>query len=626
MSSLSRTVLTYLIATALCAVAIVFELRMWRADFHVPFYYEIESDGSVNMAGEKAIIDTGWVFTNPWLGAPGIGEYHDFTQSDSLPNLCFKLCALVAPDLGTAANYFYIFQYALTTWTGLFVLRRFGISDPIAIAASLLYAFQCYHFAHGAIQLNLPFYAPIPLIVMVILWLCERRPVFATWDSSKRTRLGSSWGTALTAVVACVLVGNWHVYFAFFACALVVVAALIAFLRAPKPARIVDPLITIALICLVVVVNFMPRLWYTQTHGSNPGVLDRPASHSAQWGLSVTELLTTVPYHQLKTLWDAVRGKERPLPSAHTFYEQNFPSYRSALGAVGSCGFLILLGALFLSRRPRGDLALIAPLSKLNIAAVLLGTLQGFGYIFALRVTPVIRYWNRLSIFIAFFSLMAVALLWEHARRHWIKTVGGRLAFQCALAGMLVFGLVDQMSSAMVPDYETSKMEFNRDRKFVREIEAELPPGAMVFQLPYAPFPEGYSAHNAVPWTFWSYTHFKPYVHSHHIHWSAGAMKGREVAKWQSRVAEEPPRKLVEELTRSGFRGVYIDRRGYDDGADLKIIAGLREVLGVEPIVHEGANRLFFVLPAAGASPLESHGDPPAGRSKSRDLPVPPTR
>jgi phosphoglycerol transferase len=625
MSSLSRTVLVYLIATALCAVALVFELRLWRADLHVPFYYEIESDGPANMGGEKAIIDTGWIFTDPWLAAPGIGEYYDFTQSDSLPALCFKLCALVASDLGTAINYFYIFQYALTTWAGLFVLRRFGISDPIAIAASLLYAFQCYHFAHGAIQLNLPFYAPLPLIVMVILWLCEGRPVFAAWDGSKRTHLRSSWGNALTAVVACVLVGSWHVYFAFFACALVVVAALIAFLRAPKPARLVDPLITIALICLVVVVNFMPRVWYTHTHGSNSVVLDRPASQSAVWGLSVTEMLSTVPYHQLKTLWAAVLGKERSVPSGNTFYEQSFPSYRSALGMVGSCGFLVLIGALFLSRRPRGDLELIGPLSKLNIAAVLLGTLQGFGYIFALRVTPVIRYWNRLSIFIAFFSLMAVAILWEHAGRHWIKTAAARLVFQCALGGMLVFGLIDQMSSAMVPDYEKSKMEYIRDQKFVRKIEAELPPGAMVFQLPYAPFPEGHSAHNAVPWTFWSYTHFRPYLHSHHIHWSAGAMKGREVAKWQSRVAEEPPRKMVEELTRSGFRGVYIDRGGYDDGADVKIIAGLREVLGVEPIV-DGANRLFFALPAASGSALESHGDPPAGRSKSGELPEPPAR
>ncbi len=593
MSSWSRTVLVYLIATALCAVALVFELRMWRADFHVPFYYEFPNDGPANMGGEKAIIDTGWVFSDPWLGAPGIGEYYDFAQSDSLPAICFKLCALVASDLGTAINYFYLLQYALTTWAGLFVLRRFGISDPIAIAASLLYAFQSYHFAHGAIQANLPFYAPVPLIVMVILWICEGRPVFAAWDGSKRIRLRSSWGNALTAVVACVLVGCWHVYFAFFACALVVVAALIAFLRAQKPARLVDPLIMIAIMCLVVLVNVMPRLWYTHSHGSNPEVPVRHVTEAGTWGLSVTELLTTVPCHQLKTLWNAVRGKERPLPSANAFYEKHFHSYRSALGAVGSCGFLVLIGALFLSRPTRGDLELIAPLSKLNIAAVLLGTLQGFGYIFAIRVTPLIRYWNRLSIFIAFFALMAVALLWEHARRHWIKSARGSFVFQCALGGMLVFGLVDQMSTALVPDYEASIREFNRDQKFVREIEAELPPGAMVFQLPYAPFPEGYSAHNAVPWTFWSYSHFKPYVHSHKIHWSAGAIKGREVAKWQSRVAEEPPRKMVEELMRSGFRGLYIDRRGYDDGADVEIIAALREVLRVEPIVDEGANRLF---------------------------------
>ena len=49
-------------------------------------------------------------------------------------------------------------------------------------------------------------------------------------------------------------------------------------------------------------------------------------------------------------------------------------------------------------------------LVTLNLAALLLATTGGLGAVFGFAVSPLIRCYNRMSIFIAFFALAAVAL------------------------------------------------------------------------------------------------------------------------------------------------------------------------------------------------------------------------
>ena len=56
------------------------------------------------------------------------------------------------------------------------------------------------------------------------------------------------------------------------------------------------------------------------------------------------------------------------------------------------------------------------------------------------------------------------------------------------LAGI---GLVDQTNEFFVPAYAQSAASFRSDENFVRRIEEKVAPGAMIYQLPFMPFPEG---------------------------------------------------------------------------------------------------------------------------------------
>ncbi len=91
----------------------------------------------------------------------------------------------------------------------------------------------------------------------------------------------------------------------------------------------------------------------------------------------------------------------------------------SRLGLVGTLGFLGLLGLLFApvggERSRTGQTLLNA--SRLALAAVLLGTIGGFSSLFSLLISPEIRAWTRLTPFIAFFSLTAVAMVMDSISR-----------------------------------------------------------------------------------------------------------------------------------------------------------------------------------------------------------------
>jgi len=122
-------------------------------------------------------------------------------------------------------------------------------------------------------------------------------------------------------------------------------------------------------------------------------------------------------------------------------------------------------------------------LGLLTIFAVLLGTVGGLGSIFNLLVTPWIRGYNRIGIFIAFFSLAALLLLLDRIP---LK----RLFLWGLAAGLVVLGIYDQTSTGMIPRYRSLKREYENDAAFVREIEDGLPAHSRIWQIPEMVYPE----------------------------------------------------------------------------------------------------------------------------------------
>src|SRR5262249_48775668 len=137
------------------------------------------------------------------------------------------------------------------------------------------------------------------------------------------------------------------------------------------------------------------------------------------------------------------------------------------LGAVGSLGFLVLLGLLLRRGGPRPGLELLNHLSVLNAAALVLGTVGGGGGLFSLLGRGWIRCYNRICVFIAFFALAAVAWLLARVGERLGDSRKARLGFAAGLAGVLGLGILDQTHDGFVPPYGDLRRAFAADAAFV---------------------------------------------------------------------------------------------------------------------------------------------------------------
>jgi phosphoglycerol transferase len=178
----------------------------------------------------------------------------------------------------------------------------------------------------------------------------------------------------------------------------------------------------------------------------------------------------------------------------------------------------------------------------------------------------VFRATNRFSIFLSALALLFFASRVARLVRRWPLWLSG-----AAAALVATVGLLDQLPRA--PGLESQRRIAARvasDRELGRRLEARLPPGAMVFQMPVMMFPE-----IAPPHQLGDYDYFRPYLVTRSLRFSYGMLKGRSRGRWQRDAEELPTAEFVHRLERYGFAALYFNRRGYADGG-RKLLDDLR--------------------------------------------------
>jgi phosphoglycerol transferase len=584
MAETRRSLAAYLAAVVLSLVAAAGVLQLWNADWRVPLAYG--GDSLCAQLWIKGLIEQGWYLRNESVGAPFGLDMHDFPLVDSLFFLILKLLSRVTPDPFQVINLYFLLTFPLTAVAALFVFRRFGVPRAPALVGCLLFAALPYHFYRGDRHLFLASYFLVPLAVMVCLWVYLDGGILFQYDDPEgRPRLKLRDRKAMTSLVVCLLLGSGGIYYACFTCYLLVVAGCGAAMLRRQVAPLCSAGILIAVIALGALGNVAPKIGYQIRHGPNPYAVRRSPAESELFGMKLVQLLLPVEDHRVGSLARLRRRYDVTQSSARIF---GFESKAATLGGLGSLGFLALLGGL-LARRHSQSQPLWEALVALNVAAVLLATTAGLGTLLSFVVSPLLRAYARISVFVAFFSFFAMVLALAQVTRSAQSTAARRLV-QAGLAVLLVAGLWEQTTPAFVPAYAEVKRDFADDAEFVRRVEASLPPRAMVFQLPMIEFPE------ATPLgEMCEYDHFRLALHSRTLRWSFGAMRGRYAACWQSHVADQPTGEMVRMLALAGFGGISIDRKGYPNQS-AALEAELARHLGVEPVVSRTGRHAFFHL------------------------------
>ncbi|HMF44444.1 MAG TPA: hypothetical protein VKQ32_27410 [Polyangia bacterium] len=588
-------------ALAACVEAVL-AMRLWRADLRVPFSYRGDSVFFSMMV--KSVVDNGWYLTNPQLGAPGVLALHDFPQADAIHLLIIKALSAFSSNWALLFNVYFLLGFPLITLSALAVLRHFRVAPAPAFAVSLLYAFLPSRLQIGELHFYLSVFFQVPLAILLALWVAgDDPPLFDAGERPWPPRFALRRRRSVVAIAIALLVSGTGVYYAFFAGALILAAAAWSALERRSSRHAFAGVALTAVILLGLAVQSIPTVLYRRAMGPNPRVAVRPVGEAETYALKVAPLLLPAAEHRIRALAELGARYER---ATGTVAEVTATS----LGFVGGAGFLILIGLLFRRRQPADGPSderrpLFSALARLNLAALLLATTGGFGALFALLVSPQIRTYARMHVYIAFLALFCVALLldrlWQTRRR----------VAALATAAVAFLGLADQITPRAVPPYARRASEFRADAAFVHGLEARLPPGAQIFQLPYLLFPEA----GGLPGTkLMDYDPLRPYLHSHSLRWSYPAMFGRVGDAWTSAVADQPAPELIRTLSDAGFAGILVDRNGYpDDGA--AIVASLGAALdGAAPIAS--GRLVFFDFGDTNAQALA--GRPAAERERRR--------
>jgi phosphoglycerol transferase len=508
-------------------------------DFHVPLYFSY--DALEYLMQVKGTIENGWWWVHPRLSAPGAFEQVLYPSNTTVDQTIVWIVSRFTGEPGLVINVSWMIMVALASWIASVCLGTLGLERRLSVVLGVLYALSPYTLSRHVDHFSLATYlVPLPATVALLLATGRLRQLTAS------TRWALAGG--------CALVGFNYPYYAFFGCFLLLVGTVIVFAAERHQRHVADGLSYVAVIGVATAINLTPSLYAWSEHGRPISVPEKRAAEAEQYGLKIRHLVSPVTGHSFPPLraWTNLED------------EANYPleneNRNARLGFLGAVGFLALLSGLFAPAAVSGAAngCLFTGASRLTLAAVLLGTVGGLGSLFNLLVTADIRAYNRLTPFIAFYSLLAIGLLGSRllARSNGVWAPLG-------LGMLAAVGLYDQVQAAqsLNREYPAIRDEWQEASTFVRSLEQRVEPGTMVFQLPVVVFQnESTGRERMLP-----NDHLKLYVPSTRIHWSYPALSDRFV-RWQQQLGRLPPAALASALASEGFAAIVIDRHGYADG------------------------------------------------------------
>jgi phosphoglycerol transferase len=559
--------------------------RLWKAHWKVPFNYF--GDGISTAAYSKAILTNGWYLSNSRLAAPFHADLRDFpVGGENLHWVVIKMLGYATRNYAVASNAYFVLGFFLIALAAYFVARYLRFSIATSLGVGVIYAFLPYHAYRNYGHLTRGIYYSVPLAMLVLFWAINYRTEYFT-----RAEGGAlTWrrGRILTVVIFCAIVGASDTQNAAFLVTILTVIAVVAAARD----RDWRPLALLAIVGAAtfgsLLVNNVPFVMSRVERGPNTVAANRPLSDQDYYALRPLDLILPAPGHRVKALAKLeVKGDQGKTT--------NNEAGGTPLGTFGTIGFLWSIGAVLalgLGMRARNaETKFVAQIGGLNVICILVGAIGGFAYLIALEGFGMYRTWNRISLFIAFGSVLATAVLLERLFR-FIRSKATKLValgiISAVVAVVCVGGAYDQVTPRYVFNYQNTATRFDTDATFYHDLEKSVPKGSMMFQAPFEQFPE---AGTIVSMT--DYQDFTGYLHTKTLRWNYGGMKGRPEGDWEQNLSIYDPVAMVSSVAAVGFQGMVIDRSGLvKNGEDfLKAVTPFTGPV----LLHSADDRLLYV-------------------------------
>jgi hypothetical protein len=494
----------------------------------------------------QAVLDDGWTWHAHRLGAPSGFDFLAFGLNLTLESAVLWLFSFTTDDCIALLNRVWILLCGVSAANAYAAFRLLGLSRVASLVCGCLFATIPYVYYRSVGHFNLQVaFVPIPTAAAVLVL-----------SDSLRGLTRRAW---LVVLGSCFLVGLGFIYYAFFTCLLMTYAAVIAWLTG-KTGSIRRGLLCLAAVVVGAAMSLTPVAIDWARHGKPAELNDRLPEQADMFALRPRDMImpdAESPIPGLRELGASI--DQVPWPN-------NTESRFAKLGTFGAIGFLICLVVLA-GVRPPGDpshAVVIRAAASCVLMLVLVGVGGGFGSIFNVLVTPVIRCYNRVLPHLAVLSLLPIGSL-LHAAMHSCRRGG----IATGLAGaILACGLIEQNTAHKIRSEAPRLREERADLKaFVHAVEHASRPNAAVFMLPPTRFPNDPSNGTMLP-----YEHAKAFLFSRHLRWSWPIFGAPQQAMLSS-VGQASDPEFLRRLRAAGFDYAWIDRRSETAERDEAAVA-----------------------------------------------------
>ena len=509
------------------------------------------------------------------LGAPFGANWSAYPTSD-LPLVCALGWLARGVGVFAAANIALLLATVSAALAFYGCARWLRVRWEWAFAGALLFAFTFQTFSRGLPHLFLVFAWTVPPALLACGFVATGR----------RLRLLGRSGLFCVGIAAVIGAGNPYTLFLFLQ--LLAWALVAQWLGARRRENIRVGLVAFAAAGTAFLLVESP-VWLFAPDTAATSPLVRNYGATERYALKPIELFLPPATHR----WDALAF------FGHRYVRwsdwRNGEAFAPYLGLVGIVGFAWLAGVTLRAILRRRRLPGLALPAGWVLAFASVGGLTNLMAFFTGLI--VFRATNRFSIFVSAVVLLFLAAQlsrwWrERGVRHtWgLSSQGWQAGSVAAAALLIILGLFDQLPPAPgLGKQQRIAERLEADRALGTILEARLPKGAMVFQLPVMMFPEVEPRGQ-----LGDYEHFRPFLATSSLRFNYGALKGRSRGRWQRELEELPTEELVRRLEHYGFAALYLNRRGFADHAE-KLLAELR-ALGRTQVIAGASGEQVVVL------------------------------
>ena len=556
----------------LIAVFIImfFSLKLYNFNkYGLLLHYETYGDQSQFLTIASMVKNEGWApIPSERLGAP-FGRYLGTYSMFLLMNfeiILMKIISIFFENPSDILQISYCMIFPITAIISFYVMRNINISKFMSIFGSLVFTFVPYIFFRITSHYNYATIYFIPITILLCIWLFQDDDFLIPNNKFFKNKKN------IIAIFFMLLIANnGGGYYQFFSCFLISITAISKLLKTKNIKSLVPFIISIFTTVLFFIVNFIPIIIY-KILNSNISILNdetRIWKEAEIYAFKISHMLFNSKifkeYYQTAML-----------------VNENISEYS---GIIVIVGFLGLILYLFLNKTYKKQTVLL--LSELNIFSVLLATMGGFAVLFNYFISPIIRSYNRISIYIAYMSILAFCIFID---KYFKKK---NFIFYIVFAVIFIFSLYEQIPNDITYN-ENEIKKYALDKEFIESIEKIMPKNSSVYQFPNVGFYGFFSGkiHQAS-----YYRNLIGYIFSKDLRWSYGLEGTRKEMEWYKTVNKMNAIDLLNEISFAGFDGLYIDKYLYGDEDYINQLENdLINILGEPAVSAENGNLLFFSL------------------------------